>query len=110
LPSDCKSTLEVILSFAAYANHHPMALPFQQVVADTAAMRELVSKAQNIQPKDPQYAKFMRAPYVNTSLFPGCAQALVKSATKSKRAHSFYSRRYKSKGYPFSSDRRRNAQ
>jgi hypothetical protein len=99
--------LNTLLAFAAYANYHSMTMPFQLLVSDTASLRELTLQVNGITNREPDYASFMTAPFVNTSLFPGCASALTKTKARLTRAHSYYSRQYKNRSFPMASNSRR---
>jgi hypothetical protein len=107
LPQEFAQKVTTLLAFAAHASHHSIMLPLQQIVADTATMRELALSANNIPVSDPKYSGFLRAPFVNSSLFPGCAQALEKARSKYTRPHSFYSRGYTTKGFANVNNKRR---
>jgi hypothetical protein len=107
LPQEFAQKINTLLAFAAHASHHSIMLPLQQIVADTATMRELALATNNIPVSDPKYSGFLRAPFVNSSLFPGCAQALEKTRSKYARPHSFYSRNYAAKGFANANNKRR---
>jgi hypothetical protein len=40
LPQSFKEQMVTLLAFAAHASHHALVMPLQQIVADTATMRE----------------------------------------------------------------------
>jgi ribonuclease HI len=89
--------MRTLLRFGRYANFYAMGVPLSIVVQDTALVRESVLADLKITQNDTGYAELMRAPYINSTLFPGCSRKLERILGRRRRAHSFYSRVYRPK-------------
>jgi hypothetical protein len=66
-----------------------------QVVQDTALVREAALTDFKLKSSDTGYAELKKAPYINSTLFPGCDRKLERILARRRRAHSFYSRNYR---------------
>jgi hypothetical protein len=91
---ELKKSLLLLTKFARHSNFYAQTIPLSFIIQETALLREKTLSSLRITSRDADYAALMRAPYVNSGLFPGCTRKLLKLIARRKRSFSFYSRSY----------------
>jgi hypothetical protein len=76
ISTETRSLLETLICFGEHANFFSMSLPLNQLVADTATLREATLRSN----RSIAFSTSMAAPYVNTTLFPTQTKLLLRSA------------------------------
>jgi hypothetical protein len=73
-----KKKMATLLRSGRYANFYSHTVPIAQIKQDTALVRETVLAELKIQQSDTGYNELLKAPSVNSTLFPGCSKKLEK--------------------------------